>query len=211
RLYARRFALESDSDARRVDELQRDHQSDRWFHRPGQPERRRTAERGEREFRSEPGDGILDAVGDDGHGHASRDLHAHDHRYQRQPDAYHYGLARRGRGRKHYAGRFTFEPDGDARSDDGLPGDHQSEVRLRRQVQPVRRRTAERGQPHFPSAPVDRSLDAVSDDGHGHAGRGLHAHDHRYQRQPDAYHYGLAHGGDGTNQRHVRQPSELRL
>src|SRR5207244_3835042 len=155
------------------------------------PERRRTTERGEREFRSEPGDGILDAVSDDGHGHASRDLHAHDHRYQRQPDAYHYGLARRERARRLYAGRFTFEPDSDARRVDELQRHHQSDGRRPQARRAGRERTAERGEREFRSEPGDGILDAVGDDGDGHGGRDLPAHDPRCQRQPDAYHHGL--------------------
>src|SRR5207247_2626879 len=209
--HAGRCTLEPVVAGGRAYALQIYHQSDGRLQRPGQPERRRTTERGEREFRSEPGDGILDAVSDDGHGHASRDLHAHDHRCQRQPDAYHYGLARRERGRKLYAGRFTFEPDGDARRVDELQRDHQSDGWFHRPGQPEPRRTTERVEREFRSEPVACTRASDLDDGHGHASRGLHAHDHRYQRQPDAYHYGLAHGGDGTNQRHVRQPSELRL
>src|SRR5207248_3203038 len=141
RLHAGRFTFEPDSDARRVDELQRDHQSDGWLQRPGQPERRRTTERNGRELSSDHGTSILYAVGDDGHGHARPDFHPHHHPHQPPPFPYTTLFRSHEWARRLHAGRFTFEPDSDARRVDELQRDHQSDGWLQRPGQPERRRT----------------------------------------------------------------------
>ena len=59
-----RFAFEPGGDARRLDELQRHDQSAEWLRGPGHLERRRSANRRQRQLHSEPGDLVIYSLPD---------------------------------------------------------------------------------------------------------------------------------------------------
>src|SRR5439155_26411836 len=139
--------------------------------------------------------GEFDPLRDGDHDHADRCLYRHDHRRQRQPDAYHYGRARREPAPGLHAERFALEPDGGARWRDELRRHDQPDGRLQWPDHAERERTAQRRQRQLYTEPGDGVLDPLGDDEHDHADRYLHHHDHRWQRRPHAHHHGRAHGG----------------
>src|SRR5207249_2382150 len=190
RLHAERLARESDGDAGRRDELQRDDQPDGRPQWAGHAERERAARRRQRQLRSEPGERGIDAVGGDERGHGDRYLYAHHYRGQRHPDPYHHGHTRREPAPRLHAQRLAREPDGDAGRRDELQRDDQPDGRLQWAGHAERERAARRRQRQLRSEPGGRVIDALGDDQPEHADRYLYAHHYRGQRHPDPYHHG---------------------
>src|SRR5206468_2208239 len=190
RLRAERFAREPDGDAGRFDELQRDDQPDGRLQRPGHAERERAARRRQRQLRSEPGERIIDALGDDEREHADRYLYAHHYRGQRHPDPYHHGHTRREHAPRLHAERLAREPLRDALPIYELQRDDQPDGRLQWPGHAERERAARRRQRHFQSESGERVIDALGDDEREHADRYLYAQHYRSDVQDDTYHHG---------------------
>src|SRR5439155_12414073 len=95
-LHAESFDLEPDGGARWRDELRSHDQPDGRLQWAYQVDRELTAQRLLWQLYTEPGDGVLDPLGDDEHDHADRYLYRHDHRRQRRPHPHHHGRAHGG-------------------------------------------------------------------------------------------------------------------
>src|SRR5206468_2401181 len=191
RLHAERLAREQGGDSRWRDELQRDDQPDGRLQWPGQAEREPAALPLQRQFQSEPGGRVIDALGDDQREHADRYLYAHHYRGQWRPDPYHHGHTRRERAHRLHAQRRAREPGGDSRGRDELQRDDQPDGRLQWPGHAERERAAHRRRHPFPPRrPSDLVIDALGDDQREHADRYLYAHHYRGQWQSDAHHHG---------------------
>src|SRR5206468_2280291 len=192
RLHAERLARESDGSSEQRREVQRDDQPDGRFQRPGHAERERAARWRQRQLRSEPGERVIDALGDDEREHADRYLYAHHYRGQRHPDPYHHGHAGRDRAPRLHAERLARESDGDAGRRDELQRDDQPDGRHQRAGHADRERAARQRQRQLRSEPGERVIDALGNDARVHSATHFRSHHYRGQRHPDPYHHGHA-------------------
>src|SRR5207249_1745553 len=156
----------------------------------GHAERERAARRRQRQLRSEPGERVIDALGDDQPEHADRYLYAHHYRGQRRPDPYHHGHTRREHAPRLHAERLALDPGRDSRRPDELLLPYTTLVPIQWAGHAERERAARRRQRHFQSEPGERVIDALGDDQREHADRYLYAHHYRGQWRPDPYHHG---------------------